>query len=166
MALVPEESREMISDAKLLESLGLPSLDCLLRRKRLVYLASLLRRPCSAIMSLSASWTTRSAAWSDLVVDDLRALQAAIPDRLAHLGEPAEKWQEWKEFILASKFRWKNLAHGYVALVNDFAPPGIKVANLLDELEVRLVTEVSAPKAAIASNSISLSSKLRKSLRP
>ena len=59
------------SDSEILSSLGLPSIDNLLRRRRLLYIYSLTCKPFPALQALLLPQTDKPSSWSQLALRDL-----------------------------------------------------------------------------------------------
>ena len=90
-----------------------PSLDCLLLRKRLLYLRRLLLNRPLALLALLQTETkqqhdnTESLAWTKQLRDDLCRL-AASSDAISFLGDPCEHASKWERFIVTDSAAWSH----------------------------------------------------------
>ena len=87
------------SDFEIRQKAGFPSIDCVLMRRRLMYLKRVVERAPGPLLALLAQRSSKiSAPWVELVRDDLRCLRARVatqlPDPLAHC-------REWLSFMMS-----------------------------------------------------------------
>ena len=84
-----------------------PSLDCVLCRARLAYVARLLRAgPPALTAPLRQGPQQRRSPWFHRVVDDFRLLRRLVA-RCAPLPDPDADPERWREYIASDALRWK-----------------------------------------------------------
>ena len=85
--------------------LNMPSIECILRRRRLLYLCRLLRHGPNSLHALSSASTcereTNSLPWTDTIVRDLVRVFNHFHVKLAGLGCPIACAGDWYRFIKA-----------------------------------------------------------------
>ena len=111
------DTRDYWSDQHVLDVSGLPSIECLLRQRRLVYLFSITHQPAPAITALAQGWhhwpnAEMPSRWAAMLLHDLFELQSQS-GALRVLGPPDIYHREWSEFIKGNKWRWKSIIRGY-----------------------------------------------------
>ena len=92
------------TDFEVRVKLGVPSIDCLLTRFRLQYLARVLRGPRQLRALLAQTFNGRRLSWVDLIIEDMRKLAAFHGDALNCLGDPVTSSEKWREFVCSN--RW------------------------------------------------------------
>eukprot|EP00973_Karenia_brevis_P058640 8167445-Karenia_brevis.AAC.1 len=118
------------SDAAVRHKYNIPSVDCLLQRKRLHYVARLLKhRPKSLITLLFSDGAGKRLPWTRLILEDLEFLRS---DCLTSLPSPGSEYEAWLNFILNNERRWCEIVNSlhYTASWSDtqqVAPsPGVR----------------------------------------
>ena len=112
----PIPGKPRLSDLALLQKLQLPSVDNILRRRRLLYISSLICKPYPALQALLLPHSASPSPWSQRVLADLQAIPRLAPPParrdLDVLGDPrsAKGAAAWTEFIAADWWKWKRLA--------------------------------------------------------
>ena len=103
------------SDEQVLQKLGAPTFDLLVRRNRLSYLASVLRAPAVHLRALIATRTPEGGyqPWTKCVRQDLCEVWRMSPFKLAELGHPLESPDRWHYFIAARPAAWKLLVKAW-----------------------------------------------------
>eukprot|EP00973_Karenia_brevis_P065142 9044142-Karenia_brevis.AAC.1 len=101
------------SNVDVRRALGWPSIECLITRRRLKYLATLCqRKPASLWALLGCSASAREHCplpWVNLVLADLQALYAFHDCKLAQLGPPKANTEAWVRFMVSWPFEWRQL---------------------------------------------------------
>ena len=104
------------SDAFVRALAGVPSLDCLIRQRRLAYIARVSRSQLSPLIAMS-SYVSSSGAMSDyskLIRDDLVVLQAFLPSRLAHVDS-----LQIHNIMMNYPKEWKSIVKMYSTPLDD-----------------------------------------------
>eukprot|EP00973_Karenia_brevis_P017885 2456427-Karenia_brevis.AAC.1 len=98
------------TDREVRESMGAPSIDCIMRRQRLLYLPRLLQHgPPSLAAMLQATAGDKAMRWACLIKDDLIALQKGVPEKLEQLPSPVDDPQPWYNLIADYGGQWCQL---------------------------------------------------------
>jgi hypothetical protein len=104
-----------LPDHDVREVLGAPSLQCLIIRRRLELLSSVLRSEIGSLNALLRSTSSCADAtklpWVTLVISDLRVLRSCMGDKLAELGDPVADAAKWFTFICDYPSAWKSMLH-------------------------------------------------------
>ena len=117
----PRYKRVSMSDVDVRSRLCIPSLDCLMRKKRLKYLA---RLAVSDVWPLRASLQLRGPngelpPWVKLICEDLQVLFAAVPSVFADLPtpdvDPAPLW----ELLTNYRKEWQLIVEKYHTIYDD-----------------------------------------------
>ena len=105
-----------ISDAQVLWRLRAPRLVHLIRRNRLVYLASVLRAPACHLRALIAARKPDGSRqpWTEAVRADLVALWLHFSWKLSELGHPMECPDKWHHLIVSYPAAWKALVKSWI----------------------------------------------------
>ena len=103
------------SDYMLRCAASMPSIDCILSRKRLWYLHRLLERgPKALIAMLQNNFSGKKMPWTLMIREDLKRIYElrGPPAGGCNFGHPLDpsKWSEWHTFIKEQPFQW----HQYV----------------------------------------------------
>ena len=94
--------------------LGAPSIECIFRTKRLLYVARLARTgPRSLKALLSSTSGIIGMPWSQLVLDDLSAIRMAHPARFAEMPCPAFDSGPWMDLMVDFPTEWKAIVKQY-----------------------------------------------------
>eukprot|EP00973_Karenia_brevis_P002289 307810-Karenia_brevis.AAC.1 len=95
-----------IKDIDVRRKLSAPSIDCLLMRGRLRYLARIVRLRPQALMSLLFSKPgNKRLAWSKLIVEDMRTLATRV-SICSHLQHPSLNSKCWVDFMIHQPEKW------------------------------------------------------------
>jgi hypothetical protein len=101
------------TDAMVRRELNMPSMQCLIVRRRLMLLMSVLRSEVKSLMALMAAVSARGdksrLPWVELVYKDLCALARYHGDRLTELGDPRGDAAKWHRFIVDYPLAWRQL---------------------------------------------------------
>jgi hypothetical protein len=111
---------------------GMPSVESLLRQRRLGYLYSITSTPAHCITALAQGWnhwpcTDKPSSWAAMLLLDLFELQSQSSVTRA-LGPPDTCFYEWVSFIKSGKWRWKTIVRGYhksTVAYRSYAPTSI-----------------------------------------
>ena len=104
-----------ISDIEVRRRLLVPSVQHVVRRNRLVYLASVLRSPAVHLKALIAVKQPSGLPqpWTESVRQDLVALWRHFPNKLAWLGHPLEMPCRWHELMVTHPGAWKSIVKSW-----------------------------------------------------
>ena len=100
-----------LSDAALLQKLGIPTLDIAQAVQRLLHLARVLHHGPDWLWSLIQSQA--GTQWRECVLLDLEFMAAVFHSKFADLGDPRGQWQRWQDFILGFHVVWKRLVKSF-----------------------------------------------------
>ena len=86
----PKYKKPRLSDKQVREELGVPSLDCFVRKRRLKYLSRLARSQSDALHAIlqGVGKHGENMPWVDLVISDLQTLRAHSNGKLSELVNP------------------------------------------------------------------------------
>ena len=99
------------TDVQVREELRVPSVRWLLRSKRLCYLGRLVRngpRPRLALLQARGARGSRMP-WTDMILSDLEAMRARLPQKLAGLPDPVEDSRPWLTLMRDIPAEWREL---------------------------------------------------------
>ena len=112
------------NDLKVRQMLRMPSIECILRRRRLLYLCRLLRHgpeSLQAILSVTSEEPcAQSMPWTSTIVADLKCIQLFYSAKLSGLGCPVARAREWCVFIKSYPHEWKAIVDGYHDVHDEF----------------------------------------------
>eukprot|EP00973_Karenia_brevis_P061236 8515083-Karenia_brevis.AAC.1 len=101
-------SDKVESDALVRQRCNIASVDCILQRKRLLYLARLLvRKPKSLMALLFASKEKKKLPWTRLIINDMCFVRT---ESLQFLPPPCIGHADWSQYILDDVQRWREVA--------------------------------------------------------
>ena len=96
-------------------TLGWPSIECELRRKRLAYAARLCRAAPDTLRALlQYRHEGRPLLWVNTLYDDFAALRAFHAPKLDELPLPSDCMQSWCTFIISFPAAWKAYVRSYI----------------------------------------------------
>jgi len=101
-----------LTDEQVRRSVGVPSTDCLLMRRRLASIRWLLMyapQSLLALMSARSGIHRQLMPWTAQIVADLKELQRCSCPKLDSLACPSANANDWASFILAFPSQWKEL---------------------------------------------------------
>ena len=127
----PIPGRVRLSDEEVRVRAGVGSVESLLQQRRLGYVASLLRSPLPPLLALLQGTDDAPDSWSQLVLRDLRAVQAAMPQR-TRLPDPADAPQARRNLANAGRSAWKAAARRVVTTASALRAPEIVSVNLAE----------------------------------
>ena len=140
------KQQDRMSDVAVRKELGVPSIDNVVRRARLRYLATLSTAPDSLWALLQSRPGGKPLPWIELVVDDLRKMQLHLSTELRHLGDPVEQAEAWHSLITDLKGEYLKLVGLFVTCEDDLANKTgaseevvTKLANSAEQLDDSLV---------------------------
>eukprot|EP00973_Karenia_brevis_P024777 3416074-Karenia_brevis.AAC.1 len=103
------------TDAQVREMLGVPSLECHMRKERLAYLGLLCRhRPKELKALLAVTVRGRRLPWIKLVVEDLQILHVFHGWHLRDMPDPAVYPDPWIDIMNGYPAEWRQLVSKYV----------------------------------------------------
>jgi hypothetical protein len=117
----PKFRRVTFSDCQVRKSLGVPSLDCIIRRRRLTYLARLVKSDVSqlrAMLQVKGHDGSR-LPWVRLIVRDFQVLCSSLPRIFEHMPDPVLHPDSF--CVLAHDFpcEWKRIISLYCQYEDD-----------------------------------------------
>ena len=129
----PRYQKSEMTDLQVRQKLGVPSIDCYLRQKRLLYFSRLAR---AEIPALHASLQARGLKgepmpWARQILNDI-AIMCAHPDvatKVADMPNAGEDCQQYFNFARDFPEEWKALVKRYHTPHDDFTPMKRSNAN-------------------------------------
>ena len=104
--------------------LQMPSIECMIRRKRLVYTSRLLRfGPACLRAMLQLNYRGERMPWAQLLLNDLAQLRMAVPDKLGSLPDPKLDPRPWVTIMVTCPAEWRELVYLYVGFVSSLHKP-------------------------------------------
>ena len=98
------------SDAEVRRLLCQPSLDCLLMRRRMLYLGRILRvRHKSLLAALSLSLVNKRLPWVKLICNDFQMMHSSMQEVRDKLPSPSDDSFAWADFIVEEPLAWHDL---------------------------------------------------------
>ena len=121
VAKLPRFSSAALSDLHVRALLNVPSVDCYLRRRRLMYLHRLYDAslPILNILLQQTSPTGARLPFAETVLNDLRVLRSAVSPRLDSLGDPDVSADGWWHLIGHFPVEWRAVVDLYHTCSND-----------------------------------------------
>ena len=103
------------TDADVRYKLNVPSLQHIVRRNRLIYLASLLRSPATHLKALVTVTQPDGGyqPWTQLVRSDLLSLWTHFQYKLQDLGHPLVFPHKWQNFMMEYPSAWKDIVNSW-----------------------------------------------------
>ena len=97
-------------DLEVRQMLSQPSNDCLVQRKRLLYLCRLaVNRPKALWAILQSTPNKKQLPWTAQVVADLQVLYANVGAARVNLPAPSDDGQAWLKFLIGKPTKWHQL---------------------------------------------------------
>eukprot|EP00973_Karenia_brevis_P014159 1926078-Karenia_brevis.AAC.1 len=95
------------------QMLGLPSVECKVRRARLIYLASLCKKgPIELTLLLENEG--KLLPWAKQALDDLDALHAFHAHLLKEMPHPRDSFAAWRSLMTKYPGPWKQIVNQYI----------------------------------------------------
>ena len=103
------------TDLQVRERLSIPSLDCIVRRRRLLYFGRLVLESVPILNLLLQSRGSRGTLlpWVQVVMNDILVLKGALKPKLDDLDSPLEEPHRWINFIVKYPKQWKAIVASY-----------------------------------------------------
>ena len=100
---------------------GMPSIDCCVRRARLMYVARVVKPALPNLLAVLQfrSRDGKSLPWVRMILYDFTVMLHVYPSKLQELGDPAHCADRWLAFIAKYPMQWKQLVKGYHTACND-----------------------------------------------
>ena len=127
------------SDVEVRQSLAQPSIDCLLQRKRLDYMARLVYvRPRALWAILQSKPANKQIPWTKQAINDLQCLYDNVADARNALPMPGQDPSAWFDFMLNRADNWHALVGQlfYVQSCLDRQAPTIPTIQLTFVCEI------------------------------
>jgi len=117
----PRFQRTAWIDAEVRNLLGVPSLDCYIRQRRLIYFSRLTRVDFDALHAVLQAKDKFGAKlpWIKMLTHDLCVLRQALPGKLAEMPDPQESLQLYWNLAKNFPVEWKRLVKLYVEAKDD-----------------------------------------------
>ena len=117
----PRFNREALSDLTVRRGLGVPSIDCYIRRRRLAYLDRLHKCDVLPLQALLRQKTPDQTPlpWVRLVTMDLHVIQENLPEKLGAMPRPSDNPGIWLDLICNYSSQWKELVSLYYSCFSD-----------------------------------------------
>ena len=149
----PRYTQVVNSDQNVRKTLGVPSLDCHLRRKRLLYLVRLARQslPSLNLLLQTSSPCGARVPWINTIISDLKALQSALGTKLASLPDPSVDPAPWWEIICKHPSEWRLIVLSYVSYV-DFQVGGGSEEHGVGHSNIYVLITLHAHRAVVPSH--------------
>ena len=147
----PVEGYERETDEQVRARAGVSTIEALIQQRRLAYAGSLVRNPLPALGALLQDLAGAKNSWPDFVLQDLRAVHAAMPaDLRAALGDPATEAQQWQSFIREAPAAYRSACRRLRTVVSRHTTVPVVCANLLKlaPAEVAMYTCLQCPAEA------------------
>ena len=106
-----------VSDLAVRQRLRAPSLESLIRQRRLLYFATLMRSDAHALItmvSLVGADGQPLLPWTRMLFEDLRALRTFHGHKLSELGDPSVDAQSWVRLAVRYPRPWSELVNTFV----------------------------------------------------
>ena len=88
--------QKVMTDLEVRQSLSMPSVECLIQRKRLIFVSRLQRYgPVSLLALLQARPGNLKPKWVELIISNFKVLKEQLPAKLAELPDPALTTEPW-----------------------------------------------------------------------
>ena len=139
--------RECPKDLEVRMTLGLPSIECRLRRRRLMYLPRLVNKgPASLAVLLSVRGPNgRRMPWAEQIARDLQILKEALPSQLCKLPDPFIDAHPWWHLIGEFPRQWRDIVSRYLSYESVLdVVPSTDVVHCRDRLVCDICTSVGA----------------------
>jgi hypothetical protein len=149
--------RGVPSDDVVRQRLGVPSLQCLIIRRRLSLLVALLQSKTMPLVSLLAavggSLDHPRMPWALLITDDLSALAEFHRSRPSSLGLPCENAAAWESFITEYPYVLRNSYSNLSSRLEltMFLPPALRMTLHMAESAPSLVLNVLPQRSPFTS---------------
>ena len=97
-----------------------PSIDCIVRRRRLAYLARLARNPPKPLTALLQSRQDgKPLPWIATVINDLHILKESTGSTLEEMPDPETAPEAWLELMVKYPSEWEAIVKAYYTPYND-----------------------------------------------
>ena len=108
--------RTVLSDVQVRVALSVPSVDCYVRKRRLMYLCRVIRTDVETGRALLQQKLSDGSLlpWMQLCIIDLEILQQSLPNKLGDLPNPRCDLEAWWCLIRDYPSSWKQLVAQYV----------------------------------------------------
>jgi hypothetical protein len=117
-----------LSDLRVRTDLDMPSIDCVLMKRRLLYVLRLLEAGPPALLSLlRVEWRGERLPWTVQMHLDFAALVVHVPATALALPSLADSVQGWPPWIRENPCHWRRLVgdiHFSQSVLDDVAAPG------------------------------------------
>ena len=121
----PRHCRSDITDVGVRVELGVPSLDCYVRRRRLKYLTRVCRLDLPPLMALlqAPGQEQQRMPWSRLIISDLSVLYATLPRILGGLPPPEVDPEPFWQLVRDFPHQWRDIVSEYFTPHDDAMEP-------------------------------------------
>ena len=111
--------KKVMTDLEVRVFLKMPSVECLVRQKRLLFIGRLKNyAPLSPLALLQARFNGAKPRWIETIISDFQIRKEQLPGKLAELPDPCVAAAPWVDS--ASKFpgEWKQIVNMYHTCVS------------------------------------------------
>ena len=117
----PRFARTSVSDEDVRSRLGVPSIDCCIRRKRLIYLTRLSPADLPPLLALlqTHSDLEERLPWANLVLADIAVLRRALPTVFVSLPTPDVDMAPYWYIFNAYPSMWREIVMRYHTSADD-----------------------------------------------
>jgi len=111
----PRYRRTQYSDLEVRQVLGVDSIDCAVRKRRLMYIGRVVNADLPALHALLAARgpAGEPQEWLKLIMRDLAILRQHLYSKLGELPNPQEHLEPWWEFMRSHPSEWKSIVRLY-----------------------------------------------------
>ena len=120
----PRFGRPCYSDLEIRKYIGVPSIDCIVRRRRLIYLSQMLR---SDVLPLQALIQCRGKdndllPWAHMIIHDFKVLKEALPSIFQNMSDPDVFPDAFCRIARDQPRNWEKIVGRYFQLHDDYNP--------------------------------------------
>ena len=136
------------SDLEVRVRLNLPSIECRLRRLRLLYLPRMIQKGPSSLATMLCMHGDKAGEtmpWTAQIVDDMRALKAAFPVQLEDMPDPAEHAGTWLTLMCDFPRQWKEIIKKYISHNSVLDSDKVLVTDFHGSYSCRICAENGTP---------------------
>ena len=117
----PRYQKTHFTDIEIKRKLNIPSLDCFVRKRRLIYWSRLSRANFDALHAMLQAKTKhgKPLPWVAMLITDLEVLQNALPIKLDELGNPEVDLHHFWQLAHDFPLEWRKIVDMYFTHAED-----------------------------------------------
>ena len=117
----PRYQKTRMTDVQVRQMLQVASLDCALRKRRLLYFSRLTRVDLDPLKAILQQRTPRGELlpWAQLLLQDLSIMKYHIPCKLLEMPSPYHNLHAWWKLAQCHPTEWESLVHLYFTVYDD-----------------------------------------------